>query len=239
MKGPGARAPWPASGSSTSRSQRSLAVSVRSRDAFHLRVIIKDRMSFCVSEQASVRGIDGSVGGHRKCASNRETSWTRCVIDMTGADRLRWNVCSYDPARSSRSRRRIRRPRRSALWRQSTASSERCFRSSRWPTAILNLDPGIWKILTKPKRQIIVSCPVQMDNGADRGLHRLSRAIQHHARAGQGRHPLPPRRHARRSHGAGRVDDVEVRRRAAAVRRRQGRRHLRPDARCRSASSKR
>jgi glutamate dehydrogenase (NAD(P)+) len=30
---------------------------------------------------------------------------------------------------------------------------------------ILNLDPGIWKILTKPKRQIIVSCPVQMDNG--------------------------------------------------------------------------
>lgn len=30
---------------------------------------------------------------------------------------------------------------------------------------ILNLDPGIWKILTTPKRQIIVSCPVQMDNG--------------------------------------------------------------------------
>ncbi len=31
---------------------------------------------------------------------------------------------------------------------------------------ILKLDPGIWNILTKPKRQIIVSCPVQMDNGA-------------------------------------------------------------------------
>src|SRR5262249_39036768 len=30
---------------------------------------------------------------------------------------------------------------------------------------ILNLDTGIWKILTQPKRQIIVSCPVQMDNG--------------------------------------------------------------------------
>ena len=30
---------------------------------------------------------------------------------------------------------------------------------------ILDLDPGIWNILTKPKRQIIVSCPVQMDNG--------------------------------------------------------------------------
>ena len=30
---------------------------------------------------------------------------------------------------------------------------------------ILNLEPGIWKILTHPKRQIIVACPVQMDNG--------------------------------------------------------------------------
>jgi glutamate dehydrogenase (NAD(P)+) len=30
---------------------------------------------------------------------------------------------------------------------------------------ILNLDPGIWRILTQPKRQIVVSCPVQMDNG--------------------------------------------------------------------------
>ncbi|HYM23766.1 MAG TPA: Glu/Leu/Phe/Val dehydrogenase [Vicinamibacterales bacterium] len=30
---------------------------------------------------------------------------------------------------------------------------------------ILNLEPGIWKILTSPKRQITVACPVQMDNG--------------------------------------------------------------------------
>jgi glutamate dehydrogenase (NAD(P)+) len=30
---------------------------------------------------------------------------------------------------------------------------------------LLQLDPGIWRILTRPKRQIIVSCPVQMDNG--------------------------------------------------------------------------
>jgi glutamate dehydrogenase (NAD(P)+) len=30
---------------------------------------------------------------------------------------------------------------------------------------LLNLDPGIWQILTHPKRQIVVSCPVQMDNG--------------------------------------------------------------------------
>jgi glutamate dehydrogenase (NAD(P)+) len=30
---------------------------------------------------------------------------------------------------------------------------------------LLHLDPGIWKILTHPKRQIVVSCPVLMDNG--------------------------------------------------------------------------
>src|SRR5438034_683994 len=30
---------------------------------------------------------------------------------------------------------------------------------------LLNLEPGIWKILTNPKRQIVVACPVQMDNG--------------------------------------------------------------------------
>jgi glutamate dehydrogenase (NAD(P)+) len=30
---------------------------------------------------------------------------------------------------------------------------------------ILGLDPGVWKVLTHPKRQITVSCPVQMDNG--------------------------------------------------------------------------
>lgn len=30
---------------------------------------------------------------------------------------------------------------------------------------ILNLDPGLWKMLTHPKRQIVVSCPVHMDDG--------------------------------------------------------------------------
>jgi glutamate dehydrogenase (NAD(P)+) len=30
---------------------------------------------------------------------------------------------------------------------------------------LLGLEPGIWKVLTHPKRQIIVSCPIQMDNG--------------------------------------------------------------------------
>ena len=30
---------------------------------------------------------------------------------------------------------------------------------------LMDLEPGIWKILTSPKRQIIVSCPIQMDSG--------------------------------------------------------------------------
>jgi glutamate dehydrogenase (NAD(P)+) len=30
---------------------------------------------------------------------------------------------------------------------------------------ILNLEPGIWRVLTQPKRQITVACPVAMDNG--------------------------------------------------------------------------
>jgi glutamate dehydrogenase (NAD(P)+) len=30
---------------------------------------------------------------------------------------------------------------------------------------IINLEPGVWNILTHPKRQVIVSCPIQMDNG--------------------------------------------------------------------------
>ncbi len=30
---------------------------------------------------------------------------------------------------------------------------------------IINLEPAVWNILTHPKRQVMVSCPVQMDNG--------------------------------------------------------------------------
>ena len=30
---------------------------------------------------------------------------------------------------------------------------------------LIGLDPGLWKMLTHPKRQIIVSCPVVMDDG--------------------------------------------------------------------------
>ncbi len=61
-------------------------------------------------------------------------------------------------------------------------------------------------------------------------LRGLSRAAQLGARPGQGRHPLPSAGHARRSEGAGHVDDVEVRGGEHSVRRRQGRHHLRSEA---------
>ena len=30
---------------------------------------------------------------------------------------------------------------------------------------LLDLEPGLWRVLTSPKRQIVVSCPVEMDSG--------------------------------------------------------------------------
>ena len=94
---------------------------------------------------------------------------------------------------------------------------------------ILNLEPGIWNILTHPKRQIIVSCPVQMDNGEIEVF--TGYRVQYNITLGPAKGGIRyhPGRLARRGDGAGRVDDVEVRGRAHPVRRRQGRHHLRPD----------
>ncbi len=60
-------------------------------------------------------------------------------------------------------------------------------------------------------------------------VRRLPRHAQHRARAVEGRHALPPGRHARRDQGARDVDDVEVRADGAALRRRQGRRGVRSE----------
>ena len=54
-------------------------------------------------------------------------------------------------------------------------------------------------------------CRCQMDDGIAPRLHRLSRPALDRARSRQGRHPLPPGRHARGGRGAGGVDDLEVR----------------------------
>ena len=72
--------------------------------------------------------------------------------------------------------------------------------------------------------------PVGMDDGSTQRLQGLPRHAQHRARPVEGRHPLPPGRHARRGQGARDVDDVEVRADGHPVRRRQGRRRRRPEA---------
>ena len=61
-------------------------------------------------------------------------------------------------------------------------------------------------------------------------LRGLPRHAQHRPRPVEGRHPLPPGRHPRRGQGARDVDDVEVRADGPSVRRREGRRRLRPEA---------
>ena len=59
---------------------------------------------------------------------------------------------------------------------------------------LLGLDPGIWKILTHPKRQITVSCPIQMDNGEIEVFTGYRVQYNITLGPGQGRDPLPPRR---------------------------------------------
>ena len=93
---------------------------------------------------------------------------------------------------------------------------------------MLNLDPGLRDVLREPRRELTVHFPVHMDDGSVqvftgyRVQHNLGRG------PGQGRHPLPPGRHARRGQGPRDVDDLEVRGRRHPLRRRQGRRHRRP-----------
>ena len=70
--------------------------------------------------------------------------------------------------------------------------------------------------------------PVRLGRREDPRLLRLPRPAQRRARAVQGRHPLPPRRRPRRGARARLADDLEDRDRRHPVRRRQGRRQLRP-----------
>ena len=104
---------------------------------------------------------------------------------------------------------------------------------------ILNLDRGIWRILTNPKRQITVVLSRANGQRRNHRLHRLPRAVQRHARSRKGGVRYHPGVNLDEVTRARRVDDVEVRGRAHPLRRRQGRHHLRPSVRCRSASSKR
>ena len=66
----------------------------------------------------------------------------------------------------------------------------RCCTASMWLPTKLDLDPGLYQILEKPDREIIVSIPVQMEDQVDQGLHRLSRAALGRARPRQGRRAI-------------------------------------------------
>ena len=92
------------------------------------------------------------------------------------------------------------------------------------------IDPNLIRVLEKCKKAVEVSIPVTMDDGSV-GVFSGYRVTHNIARGPlEGRHPLPPGVNLRRGHGARDVDDVEVRAGRTAVRRRQGRRRVRPEA---------
>ena len=89
---------------------------------------------------------------------------------------------------------------------------------------VLGLDDDMRRILSHCQRELTVNFPVEMDDGSVQVF--TGHRVQHNtgARSDEGRNPLSPERHARRSQGPGDVDDLEVRGGRPAVRRRQGRR---------------
>jgi glutamate dehydrogenase/leucine dehydrogenase len=101
---------------------------------------------------------------------------------------------------------------------------------------LLGLDEGIWKMLTSPKRQIIVSCPVLMDTGKIEVF--TGYRVQYNITLGPAKGGIRYHPDVTLDEAAGRVDDVEVRRRQHSLRRRQGRR-LWTRPRCRAVSSRR
>ena len=60
----------------------------------------------------------------------------------------------------------------------------------------LELDNDTREMIKYPERVLTVTVPVRMDDGHIHRFEALSRATQHGARPGQGRHPLPSAGHA-------------------------------------------
>ena len=74
----------------------------------------------------------------------------------------------------------------------------------------LNLEEGLWKVLRYPNREIILHIPVAMDNGSLEVFTGYRVQTFNCAWPLEGRHPLRPRCHARRSSRPRRVDDLEM-----------------------------
>ena len=92
------------------------------------------------------------------------------------------------------------------------------------------IDERLVNVLQECKKAVEVSIPTSLDDGSVRAFrgYRVTHNVV--PRPVEGRHPVPPGRHPRRGQGARHVDDVEVLADGAAVRRREGRRDLRPEA---------
>ena len=92
------------------------------------------------------------------------------------------------------------------------------------------IDERLTNVLQECKKAVEVSIPTSLDDGSVRAFQGFR--VTHNVSRGpvEGRHPLPPGRHARRGQGPRDVDDLEVLADGASVRWSEGRRALRPEA---------
>ena len=93
----------------------------------------------------------------------------------------------------------------------------------------LNIDKNDRDRLMYPKRAIAVTLPVHMDDGSTQDFPGLSRAASPHARPDQGRHAFRAESLDGRNRRARDVDELEMRARQSALRRREGRHRVRSD----------
>ena len=178
-------------------------------------------------------GITGRVADRRDARAGRATS------------------CGSSPGRRvaalpARPQRPLLDQLGSRRWRRASVQRESHLRenpsgshssSSRKVADAFGIDDDLVGVLGECKKAVEVAIPTTMDDGSVRVF--TGWRVTHNVARGpvEGRHPLPPRRHARRGQGAGDGDDVEVRADEPPVRRRQGRRRLRPEGDVAAGSS--
>ncbi len=134
-------------------------------------------------------------------------------------------------------RRSIVRPTREEL--QSMTTEHVTARISAWEVAQrqfdlaadrLGMDEGMRRVLREPRRELTVHFPVHMDDGSVQVF--TGYRVQHNLGRGPAKGGIRYHQDVspRRGQGPRHVDDLEVRGRRHPVRRRQGRRHRRPQA---------
>ncbi len=101
--------------------------------------------------------------------------------------------------------------------------------SSISPPSAWDLDEGMRRVLREPRRELTVHFPVQMDDGSVQVF--TGYRVQHNLGRGPAKGGIRYHQDVspRRGQGPRDVDDLEVRGRRHPVRRRQGRRHRRPE----------